>query len=379
MPVEFIGLVSTNHASEIHGGDGPLIDRAYLRKFARAHEESDFDRVLIGYSSSSPDGLQVAAYAAAHTERLGYLVAHRPGFIFPTVAARSFASLDQFAEGRIAFHTITGGHDAEQRRDGDYLTKEQRYRRSGEFLHVLKQAWTSDVPFSYEGEFYTFDDYLSDVKPYQQPRIPIYFGGSSPLAYEIGGREADVFAFFAQPLVQIAEEFDAVRAAAAAAGRTEAPRFSVSFRPILGATEDLAWERAHRILNTTRERVAAATEIKGWRGFGGGEASQGSQRQLAAAAQGERHDRALFTSLAAATGAGGNSTALVGTPETVAAALLDYVDLGATTLLIRGYDPYDDAIDYGRELIPLVREEVRRRDEAVAKGAIVPARESVAG
>jgi alkanesulfonate monooxygenase len=67
--------------------------------------------------------------------------------------------------------------------------------------------------------------------------------------------------------------------------------------------------------------------------------------------------------LAAATGAAGNSTALVGSPETVAQALLDYVDIGVTTLLIRGYDPYDDAIDYGRHLLPLVRDEVRRRDE----------------
>jgi alkanesulfonate monooxygenase len=366
MPVEFLGLISTTHRSEIHGGDGPLIDREYVRRFARAHEESDFDKVLIGYSSSSPDGTQVAAYAASHTDRLGFLVAHRPGFVFPTVAARTFATLDQFTEGRIAFHTITGGHDVEQRRDGDYLTKEQRYRRSGEFLQILKQAWTSEVPFSYDGEFYRFEDYLQQVKPFQQPRIPIYFGGSSAAAYEIGGREADVFAFFAQPLAQITEEFDAVRAAAAAAGRTEPPRFSVSFRPILGATQELAWERAHRILDTTKERRASGTSTA-WRGFGDGEASQGSQRQLAAAAQGERHDRALFTSLAAATGAGGNSTALVGTPETVAAALLDYVDLGATTLLIRGYDPYDDAIDYGLELIPLVREGVRLRDEAALR------------
>ena len=366
MPVEFIGLISTTHQSEIHGGAGPLVDKEYVRRFARAHEESDFDRVLIGYSSSSPDGTQVAAYAAAHTDRLGFLVAHRPGFVFPTVAARTFATLDQFTGGRIAFHTISGGHDSEQRRDGDYSTKAERYRRSGEFLQILKQAWTSDDPFSYDGEFYTFEDYLAQVKPHQQPRIPIYFGGSSPEAYEVGAREADVFAFFAQPLAQIVEEFDAVRAAAAAAGRAEPPKFSVSFRPILGATEELAWERAHRILDSARGRISAGTPTKGWRNFGGGEASQGSQRQLAAAAQGERHDRALYTSLAAATGAGGNSTALVGTPETVAAALLDYVDLGATTLLIRGYDPYDDAIDYGRELIPLVREEVRRRDAAAA-------------
>ena len=47
-------------------------------------------------------------------------------------------------------------------------------------------------------------------------------------------------------------------------------------------------------------------------------------------------------------------------------ALLAYVALGVTTLLIRGYDPLDDAVDYGRELIPLVRAEVARRDRAAA-------------
>ena len=36
--------------------------------------------------------------------------------------------------------------------------------------------------------------------------------------------------------------------------------------------------------------------------------------------------------------------------------------LSVTTILIRGYDPYNDAIDYGRSLLPLVREEVAKRD-----------------
>src|ERR1700754_2028133 len=109
MPVEFIGLISTTDQSETRDGGGPLIDPEYVRRFAGAHEDADFDRVLIGYSSASPDNLQVAAYAAAHTERLQYLVAHSPGVVQPTVAARAFATLDQFSEGRIALHTITGG------------------------------------------------------------------------------------------------------------------------------------------------------------------------------------------------------------------------------------------------------------------------------
>ena len=77
----------------------------------------------------------------------------------------------------------------------------------------------------------------------------------------------------------------------------------------------------------------------------------------------------------ALTGAGGNSTALVGTPETVAQAIGDYIDIGVTTILIRGYDPYDDAIDYGRYVLPLVREEVARRDaeKVAAQSAAVSA------
>jgi hypothetical protein len=58
-----------------------------------------------------------------------------------------------------------------------------------------------------------------------------------------------------------------------------------------------------------------------------------------------------------------------GTPEQVAESLLDYYDIGVTTLLIRGFDPFHDAVDYGRELIPLVRAEVARRDrEAAVRG-----------
>jgi alkanesulfonate monooxygenase len=365
MPVEFIGMISTRDQSETRRSRGPVVDRDYVRRFARAHEDAGFDRVLIGYSSSQPDGTQVAAYAAAHTDRLSYLIAHRPGFVAPTLAARTFATLDQFTQGRIAVHIITGGSDAEQRRDGDHLSKDERYDRTDEYLDIVKQAWTSAGPFSYQGRYYQVEDSYADVRSPQEPRIPLYFGGSSEAAYRVGGKHADVYALWGEPLAETAEQIASVRAAAQAAGRDPAPRISVSFRPILGATEEIAWDRAHRILATTQTNIE---EFRGqWRrptgGLGGAQPeNRGSQRLLAAAAKGELHDRALWTPLAAATGAAGNSTALVGTPETVAEALLDYVNIGVTTLLIRGYDPYDDAIDYGRHLLPLVREEVSRRD-----------------
>jgi len=365
MPVEFIGMIGTKDQSETRLTRGPVIDKDYTRRFVRAHEDAGFDRVLIGYASSQPEGTQVAAYAAAHSERLGFLVAHRPGFVAPTLAARQFTTLDQFAGGRIAVHIITGGHDGEQRRDGDYLSKDDRYSRTDEYLDIVKLAWTSEAPFSYQGKHYQVEDHYAGVKSPQQPRIKVYFGGSSDAAYRVGGKHADTYALWGEPLAETKQQIDSVNEAARNAGRQDTPGISVSFRPILGPTEELAWERAHRILEITKENVAAFRAQWGAKSWGlGGDKPQnrGSQRLLEAAAKGELHDRALWTPLAQASGAAGNSTALVGTPETVAQALLDYVDIGATTLLIRGYDPYDDAIDYGRYLLPLVREEVARRD-----------------
>jgi leucyl-tRNA synthetase len=96
----------------------------------------------------------------------------------------------------------------------------------------------------------------------------------------------------------------------------------------------------------------------------------GSQRLLQFADRGEVHDELLWTAIAAAVGAYGNTTALVGTPEQVAESLLAYYDLGVTTLLIRGFDPLNDAREYGRELIPLVRAGVRERERVAVDSAV---------
>ena len=128
------------------------LDPDYIVEFAKAHEDSGFDQVLLGYSSSTADGFAVAGYAAYHTRKLGYLIAHRAGFMSPTLAGRMAATLDQLTSGRIALHVITGGSDLEQQRDGDWLDHEQRYRRTGEYLDILRRVWTEEQPFDYQGE-----------------------------------------------------------------------------------------------------------------------------------------------------------------------------------------------------------------------------------
>jgi len=359
MGVEFIGMIATREYSEIHPPQGPAIDLNYVRRFAQAHEAAGFDRILIGYFSNGPDGFIVAAYAAAATARLGLMLAHRPGFVAPTLAARKLATLDHFTGGRLAVHIISGGDDSEQEKDGDYLNHRARYARTDEYVEILKRIWASAAPIDHDGPHYRFRSAYSEVKPFNG-HLPIYFGGSSPEAIGVAGRHADIYALWGEPLEQVAETIARVRASAARYQRSL--RFSLSLRPILAATESEAWERAEHIIET----------IRTGRGQGmlgpnnGAPQNVGSQRLLAAAARGEVLDQRLWTAVAAATGARGNTTALVGTPEQVAEALLAYYDLGVTTFLIRGFDPLQDAIDYGRELIPRVRREVARRLEKTA-------------
>ena len=164
---------------------------------------------------------------------------------------------------------------------------------------------------------------LSSVRP-AGGHLPIYFGGASDDAVRVGGRHADVYAFWGEPLDGIRQRIAEVQAAAAAAGRT-VDRFSVSLRPIAADTEEAAWERANEILERTQERAA---EYVGLRNTAG---SEGSQRLLRyAGADEDLHDKRLWTALSKATGAAGNSTALVGSYEQVAESLLDYVAVGAT-------------------------------------------------
>ena len=365
MPIEFLGMGATNDGSETRPRTGPSFDRDYTVRLARAHEETGWDRVLTAYSSASPDPAQAAAYIACHTEQLQLLLAHRPNLSIPTFAAKTVATLDQISDGRLTLHVITGGNDHEQRREGDTLTHDERYSRTLEYIQILKQAWTSHEVFDHHGPHYDFDDFVLDVFPVRQPHPEISFGGSSDAAYDVGAAEADIYCLWGEPLADTAEQIATIRARAAAAGRTTPPRIQVAFRPILGPTEEAAWDKAHQVVETIARRRGVSGSMLARR-YTANPENTGSQRLLSIAAQGDRFDRALFTGTAAVTGGAGNSNALVGTPETVAAALLDYVDLGVDILSARGYDILEDAVEFGQQVIPLVREEVAKRDRAAA-------------
>jgi alkanesulfonate monooxygenase len=344
MPVRIIGMIGVTPPSSratVHVIQGGL-SADYLKDFCRAHEESGFDMVLVGYISSSAEGFSVALYASQHTERLGYLIAHRPGLIAPTLAARKIATLDHFAKGRLALHIIAGLSDAEQRSEGDFLAKPERYARATEYLDIIRRLWREDKPFDFEGRHYRVEKAFTEIKPYQKPHPLLFFGGSSAEAWDMGAAQCDVFAMYGEPLAETTERIADYRRRASATGRKAA--FNMSFRPIIAATEGAAWDKARKILADIKQapQIEPGSDVSG-------------RRLMAIASRGEIHDERLWMPIAEATGARGNTTCLVGTPEQVAEALLKYYRLGVDSFLIRGFAPLEDARDYGRELIPRLR------------------------
>jgi alkanesulfonate monooxygenase len=357
--VEFISLSHLNPSTELDPIPTRGIDLKYFRRYVRSLEEGGYDYTLLPYGSGSADSFVVASAVGQLTERIKPIVALRPNTTFPTVGAQKLATLDQLTEGRAVVHLISGGSDAEQARQGDYLPKEKRYARTSEYVDILRRSWTEPAAFSHDGEFYKFDGFGPGFAPYDGP-IPISIGGQSDEAFAVGGAKADIFSFWGEPLADLRGEIDRVHALARAAGRTTLPRIWVTFRPIIAQTDELAWAKAHEYV----ARVAATFQQAGYgaqRYRQGSPQNVGSQRALAFADRSELYDRALWTKTAAVTNAAGASTALVGSPETVAAAILDYVDQGASLVSIRGYDTLADAVDYGRHVLPLVREEIAHR------------------
>ena len=175
----------------------------------------------------------------------------------------------------------------------------------------------------------------------------------------MGAQHCDVFAMFAEPLGVTADRMAEFSARAAKFGRK--PRFNMSVRPIIADSEGAAWDKAKHILELVREEVGTGPRTA---------KDHSGERILALAAEADIHDERLWMPLAAAYGAQGNTTCLVGTAEQVADACLEYYKLGVGGFLLRGFDPLNDVEDYGRELIPRIRAGAAALDGGAAVTAV---------
>ncbi|WP_075181177.1 FMNH2-dependent alkanesulfonate monooxygenase [Pantoea sp. 1.19] len=321
------------------------VDHAYLQQIAQAADRLGFGGVLIPTGRSCEDAWLVAASLIPVTQRLRFLVALRPGVISPTQAARQAATLDRLSNGRALFNLVTGGDPEELAGDGVFLNHTERYAESAEFTRVWRRVLEGDT-VDYDGQHVKVRGARLLFAPVQQPRPPLWFGGSSEVAQDLAAEQVDVYLTWGEPPAQVKEKLDAVRAKAAARGRTV--KFGLRLHVIVRETTAEAWQAAEKLISHLDDDTIARAQAAFARTDSVG------QQRMAALHGGQRDRLEISPNLWAGVGLvrGGAGTALVGDGPTVAARLQAYADLGIDTFILSGYPHLEEAYRVGELLFP---------------------------
>ncbi|MGW7421551.1 LLM class flavin-dependent oxidoreductase [Streptomyces sp. NPDC054813] len=316
---------------------------AYLSQIAKAAEDLGFVGALTPTGAWCEDAWLTTAMVSQHTERLKFLVAFRPGFVSPTLAAQMASTFQRQTGGRLLLNVVTGGESHEQRAYGDFLDKDARYRRTGEFLEVVRKLWEGKT-VDLEGEHLRVED--AKLARVPDPVPEVYFGGSSPVAGEVAARYVDVYLTWGEPPAQVAEKIAWIRKLAAEQGRTL--RFGIRLHVITRDTSEQAWAEANRLLDGFDPETVRSVQT----GLARSE-SAGQQRMLALHG-GRRDALEIHPNLWAGIGLvrGGAGTALVGSHEEVAARIKEYAALGIDEFVLSGYPHLEEAYWFGEGVLP---------------------------
>jgi alkanesulfonate monooxygenase len=281
---------------------------------------------------------------AQHSERLKFLVAFRPGFVSPTLAAQMASTFQRQSGGRLLLNVVTGGEGHEQRAYGDFLDKDARYRRTGEFLEIVRGLWEGKT-VDLRGEHLQVED--AKLARVPDPVPEVYFGGSSPIAGEVAARHADVYLTWGEPPAQVAEKIAWIRGLAARQGRTL--RFGIRLHVITRDTSEQAWAEAERLLAGFDAQTVKSVQA----GLARSE-SEGQQRMLSLHGGGNRDGLEIHPNLWAGIGLvrGGAGTALVGSHEEVAERIKEYAALGIEEFIFSGYPHLEEAYWFGEGVLP---------------------------
>ena len=296
---------------------------------ARAAEDG-FNFALIPVGRTCQDGWLVAGMVGARTGRLKFLVAMRPGFIAPTLAAKMSNTLDQALKGRVLINVVTGGFPIELAADGDFLDHDERYGRTQEFMQVVRKAWTGGKAWNHEGKYYKVEGGNVFPRPYQSAsggHPPFYFGGASDAAKKVGAEDTDVYLLWGETVEMVRERIEDMKVRAAAVERTLS--FGLRIHVISRQTDEEARAAAEHLVSEIPDRFQEMVDKHHSKGESEGEKRQ---RELVAASDDGWLTDHLWSGIGKARL--GVGTALVGSGESVARCLQEYIDLGIGTFIL---------------------------------------------
>ncbi|MEH7307836.1 FMNH2-dependent alkanesulfonate monooxygenase [Neobacillus drentensis] len=345
--MEILWFIPTHGDSRYLGTTkgGRLADFSYFRQVAQAADRLGYTGVLIPTGRSCEDPWTLASSLAAVTERLKFLIAVRPGIMSPSVAARMASTVDRISNGRLLINVVTGGDPVELAGDGLFLSHDERYEVTDEFLTVWRNL-LEGKEVQYDGKHVKIEGGKLLFPPVQHPHPPIYFGGSSPAGQAVAAKHTDVYLTWGEPPAQVEQKIREVRRLAEQEGRTV--RFGIRLHVIVRETEGEAWEAADRLIKYIDNDTIEAAQRTLAR-----QDSVGQQRMMKLH-KGGRETLEISPNLWAGVGLvrGGAGTALVGNPTQVAERMKEYSALGIDTFVLSGYPHLEEAYQFAELVFP---------------------------
>ncbi|MDB5058993.1 MAG: alkanesulfonate monooxygenase [Chloroflexi bacterium] len=326
---------------------GRATDYAYLRQIAQATDNLGYFGALLPTGNFCDDAWVVASALIPVTKRLRFLVAVRPGLMTPTLAARMAATFDRMSDGRLLINVVTGGSATEAAADGVHTDHDTRYAVTDEFLTVWRALLRGET-VDFEGRHLRVRGAHQEFPPLQHPYPAVYFGGSSPAAHQVAARHTDVYLTWGEPPDRVAEKVADVRTRAAQEGRTVS--FGIRLHVVARETEDEAWQAADRLIcHVDDQQIQAAQEALA-------KTESEGQRRMRLLHSGSRDKLQVSPNLWAGVGLvrGGAGTALVGSPEQIAARMLEYAALGIDTFVLSGWPHLEEAYRFAELVFPLL-------------------------
>lgn len=233
-------------------------DRESVLTLARRIESSGLESAWAGdhVSFYIPilESLTLLSFAAAVTSRIRlctgvYLVPLRN----PTTTAKVTSTLDVLSGGRLTLGVGVGGEFPPEY-EACGVPVAERGARTDEGIEVIRRLWTEDG-VAHHGKHFDFGKVTLAPKPVQSGGPPIVVGGRKGPTFRRAGQLGDGYISHMCSPEQYAENMDAIRRHASAAGRRDVPFETAAF--LFSVQDDVyesALDRAAGMLQTIYNR-----------------------------------------------------------------------------------------------------------------------------
>jgi alkanesulfonate monooxygenase len=312
----------------------------HCRNIALGAEHAGYDNLLLpsGYTMGI-DSIAFAAGIAPLLRRMRLLVAVRMGEMWPPQLARQLATVDQMLGGRLTVNIISSDLP------GQTLESEPRYRRTLEYMHVLREL-LGGKPADFRGEFINVALEPPRLRPARGGCPPFYFGGLSEAAREVAAQAADVYLMWPDTMSAVAAVLTDMRARAARHGREL--RFGYRAHVIVRATEAEARAAARRLVSRLDDHAGDVIRRRSLDTTSAGTRRQNELREMAD--DDGYIEPNLWTGIGRARSGAG--AAIVGDPDQVLAKIRAYADLGIEAFILSGYPHAAEADLFARHVLP---------------------------